>query len=67
MMAFIEQEAKEKVEEIDAKVAVVRRTLLGFACIFLPSGTFEGFSRVFFPRQRRSLTSRRDAWCRLNG
>lgn len=31
MMAFIEQEAKEKVEEIDAKVSVVCLPFLGFS------------------------------------
>lgn len=48
MMAFIEQEAKEKVEEIDAKVTV---TSLGIYCIFV-EWTLSCFL-VFFPGRGR--------------
>ena len=34
MMAFIEQEAKEKVEEIDAKVSEEETSSVSFALIF---------------------------------
>lgn len=46
MMAFIEQEAKEKVEEIDAKVSVVCPPVLGFSASS-PDGLLVVFSCVF--------------------
>lgn len=67
MMAFIEQEAREKVEEIDAKVSVVV-PFLGFSAS-LRNGLLVVFHVSYscvFPRLRKNLTLRKDVWCRPN-
>lgn len=63
MMAFIEQEANEKVEEIDAKVteACLPVSLVAFVIVTTD------LMNLLLHRRRKSSTLRKVVWCRLSG
>lgn len=67
MMAFIEQEAREKVEEIDAKVIDVCLPVSQSCGCAAVSNDWALLSYPCVDRRRKSSTLRKAAWCRLSG